>query len=44
MTHGFCEGWNPPERSDLPTSGEILRAIGLPELDVAEHERERAER
>ena len=41
------ELWNPDhhiERSVLPSSGEILKAISLPELDVAEHERARAER
>jgi uncharacterized protein len=39
--------WNPEhhiERSVLPSHGEILKAISLPELDVAEHERARAER
>jgi uncharacterized protein len=39
--------WNPEQhvsRSDLPAHGEILKAISLPDLDVAEHERERAER
>lgn len=39
--------WNPEnhiERSDLPPSGEILRLISLPDLDVDEHERARAER
>ena len=41
------ELWNPEhhiERSVLPSSGEILKAISLPDLDVAEHERARAER
>jgi PPOX class probable FMN-dependent enzyme len=41
------ELWNPEhhiERSVLPSSGEILKAISLPELDVTEHERERAGR
>jgi PPOX class probable FMN-dependent enzyme len=41
------ELWNPEhhiERSVLPSSGEILKAISLPELDVAAHERARAER
>jgi hypothetical protein len=36
--------WNPEhhiERSALPSSGEILKAVSLPDLDVAEHERER---
>jgi uncharacterized protein len=39
--------WNPErhiERSELPSHGEILRSISLPDLDVAEHERARAER
>jgi PPOX class probable FMN-dependent enzyme len=39
--------WNPAlhiERSELPSHGEILRSISLPDLDVAEHERARAER
>lgn len=39
--------WNPEhhiQRADLPSHGEILKAISLPDLDVAEHERERAER
>jgi PPOX class probable FMN-dependent enzyme len=39
--------WNPKqhiERTDLPSHGEILKAISLPDLDVVEHERERAER
>jgi PPOX class probable FMN-dependent enzyme len=39
--------WNPAhhiERSDLPRHGEILKAISLPDLDVSEHERARAER
>lgn len=41
------ELWNPErhiERSELPRHGEILKAISLPDLDVAEHERARAER
>jgi uncharacterized protein len=41
------ELWNPEhhvERSLLPSHGEILKAISLPELDVAEHERLRAQR
>lgn len=41
------ELWNPDrhiERSELPSHGEILRSISLPDLDVAEHERARAER
>ena len=41
------ELWNPEnhiERSVLPSHGEILKAISLPDLDVAEHERARAER
>ncbi len=39
--------WNPArhiDRRELPPNGEILRAISLPDLDVAEHERERAQR
>jgi PPOX class probable FMN-dependent enzyme len=39
--------WNPArhlERSTLPRSGEILRSLSLPELDVEAHERERAAR
>jgi PPOX class probable FMN-dependent enzyme len=39
--------WNPAhhiDRSELPRHGDILRAISLPDLDVAEHERERAAR
>lgn len=39
--------WNPErqiERSELPASGEILRAVSDPELDVETYERERAER
>lgn len=39
--------WNPEnhiERSELPKQGDILRAISLPDLDVEEHERARAER
>lgn len=39
--------WNPErhvDRSELPRSGEILRAIADPELDVEEYERARAER
>ena len=39
--------WNPErhiEHSELPSHGEILKAISLPDLDVAEHERERAGR
>lgn len=41
------ELWNADrhiERSELPTHGEILRSISLPDLDVDEHERARAER
>ena len=41
------ELWNPErhvDRSELPTSGEILRAIADPELDVEEYEKARAER
>jgi PPOX class probable FMN-dependent enzyme len=39
--------WNPErhiDRSELPSSGAILRSISDPELDVEEYERERAER
>jgi hypothetical protein len=39
--------WNPAhhvERSELPRHGEILKAVSLPDLDVSEHERARAER
>ncbi len=39
--------WNPErhvDRSDLPSSGEILRAISDPQLDPEEYDRERAER
>ena len=39
--------WNPDHhiaRSELPSHGEILKVVSLPELDVAEHERARAER
>ena len=39
--------WNPErhvDRSELPASGEILRAVSDPELDVEQYERERAER
>jgi PPOX class probable FMN-dependent enzyme len=32
------------ERSELPPHGEILKLISMPELDVDEHERARAER
>jgi uncharacterized protein len=41
------ELWNPEQhidRSELPKSGEILRAIADSELDVEEYEEERAER
>jgi PPOX class probable FMN-dependent enzyme len=41
------ELWNPVKHADpseLPTASEILRAVGAPELDVAEYERERAGR
>ncbi len=41
------ELWNPArhvDRSALPSSGEILRAIADPELDVAEYEEARTER
>ena len=39
--------WNPEtqiDRSELPSGGEILRAVGNPELDAEEYDRERAER
>lgn len=39
--------WNPERhisRSELPRHGDILRAISLPELDVEEHEQQRAAR
>jgi uncharacterized protein len=39
--------WNPDkhvERSELPSGGEILKAISDPELDADEYERERAAR
>jgi PPOX class probable FMN-dependent enzyme len=39
--------WNPDhhiERSELPPSGEILKSVSLPDLDVAEHETARAAR
>ena len=39
--------WNPErhlDRSELPKSGEILKAVSDPELDVEEYERGRAER
>jgi uncharacterized protein len=41
------ELWNPErhiDRSELPSQGEILRAIADPELDVAEYEQARNER
>ena len=41
------ELWNPErhiERSELPSSGEILRAVADPELDVEDYEEARAER
>jgi PPOX class probable FMN-dependent enzyme len=41
------ELWNPErhvDRSELPSSGEILRAIADPELDVEEYEEARADR
>ncbi len=41
------ELWNPErhvDRSELPASGEILRAVANPELDVEEYEEARAER
>jgi len=39
--------WNPErhiDRSKLPSSGAVMRAVSDPELDVEEYERERAER
>ncbi|MBV8259285.1 MAG: pyridoxamine 5'-phosphate oxidase family protein [Actinobacteria bacterium] len=39
--------WNPErhvDRSELPSAGEILRAVADPELDVETYERERDER
>lgn len=39
--------WNPDnhvDRSELPRHGDILKLINLPELNVEEHERARAER
>ena len=39
--------WNPDkhiERSELPSSGEIMRAVADPELDADGYDRERAER
>lgn len=39
--------WNPEnhvDRAELPSNGEILKSLSLPDLDVAEHERARAER
>jgi PPOX class probable FMN-dependent enzyme len=39
--------WNPEkhvERSELPSSGEILRSVSDPELDAERYDRERAER
>src|SRR6185312_2538246 len=41
------ELWNPErhvERSELPTSGEILRAVADPGLDVEEYEDARGDR
>jgi PPOX class probable FMN-dependent enzyme len=41
------ELWNPErhvDTSELPTSGEILKAVADPELDADEYNRERAER
>jgi PPOX class probable FMN-dependent enzyme len=41
------ELWNPErhiDRSDLPSSGSILRSLTEPEFDAAEYDRERAER
>jgi hypothetical protein len=39
--------WNPErhiDRSELPSSGAIMRAVSDPELDPDEYDRERAER
>ncbi len=39
--------WNPErhiDRSELPRSGEIMRTLSDPDLDVEEYERERADR
>ena len=39
--------WNPErhvDRSELPSSGEILRSLGDPEFDAEQYDRERAER
>jgi uncharacterized protein len=39
--------WNPVrhiDRSELPSSGEILKAVSDPELDLEQYDRERAER
>jgi PPOX class probable FMN-dependent enzyme len=39
--------WNPEhhiDRSELPSSGEILKAVSDPELDLEQYDRERAER
>jgi PPOX class probable FMN-dependent enzyme len=39
--------WNPErhiDRSELPSSGEIMRAVADPELDAEEYDRDRAER
>lgn len=41
------ELWNPErhvDRDELPSNGELLRSVGLPELDPAQYDRERAER
>jgi len=41
------ELWNPEKHADpseLPKASEILKAVGAPELDVADYERERAGR
>jgi uncharacterized protein len=41
------ELWNPErhiDRSELPRSGEILRAVADPDLDVEEYEEARTER
>jgi uncharacterized protein len=41
------EIWNPEhhiERSELPSSGAILRSLSTPEFDAAKYDSERAER
>ncbi len=46
-THPVGSLWNPErhiERSELPSSGEILRSLNDPAFDAARYDRERAER